>query len=78
MGDCYYCLKPNHMKRDCITRRNDRNKGIFRSNINAAPSRRQNASVEMDDSNAEAAAEASAQVQSAQIDIADYLNIHSA
>ena len=74
--ECYYCFKPQHFKRDCITRRNDRNKGIFRSNVNAPQSKRQNANVEIQE--AEAAAAASLAVNNAQIDIADYLNIHSA
>ena len=46
-GKCFYCLKANHMKKECITRRNDRNKGIFRTNINAPLSnRQQNSSME--------------------------------
>ena len=71
---CFYCFHPKHYKRDCLTRKNDRNKNIFRTNINAPQSKRQNASVEVQ----EAEAAAAFAVNNAQIDIADYLNIHSA
>ena len=56
------------MKKECITRRNDRNKGIFRTNINAPLSnRRQNSSLEAEEE-AEAAAAAAVMVNNAQID----------
>ena len=74
-GECFYCFKPYHMKKECITRRNDRNKGIFRTNINAPLSnRRQNSSLEAEEE-AEAAAAAAVMVNNAQI---DYLNQYSA
>ena len=74
-GECFYCLKPYHMKKECITRRNDRNKGIFRTNINAPLSnRRQNSNLEAEEE-AEAAAAAAVMVNNAQI---DYLNQYSA
>ena len=73
-GECFYCLKPYHMKKECITRRNDRNKGIFCTNINAPLSnQRQNSSLEAEEE-AEAAA-AAVMVNNAQI---DYLNQYSA
>ena len=72
--ECYYCHKPAHFKRDCITRNNDRNKGVFRTSVNAPQSKRQNASLEV----SEAKAAAAMAVNNAQLDIADYLNIHSA
>ena len=33
---CYYCNKTGHFKSNCITMKNDRKKGIFKSNINAS------------------------------------------
>ena len=72
-GECFYCFKPYHMKKECITRRNDRNKGIFRTNINAPLSnRRQNSSLEAEE---EAEAAAAVMVNNAQI---NYLNQYSA
>lgn len=71
-GSCFYCTKVGHMKQNCITRRNDRNKGLYRTNINA-PVRRQNASLE-----AEEDEEDGGEVSNAQIDMEDYLNQYSA
>ena len=74
-GDCFYCMKAGHMKAQCITRRNDRNKGIFKTNINAAPSRRQNAGIEADEEDEET--EVAATLNNAQVDV-DYLNAYCA
>ena len=37
---CFYCLKSGHFKDKCITMKNDRKKGIYRSNINLPPKAR--------------------------------------
>ena len=34
---CSYCNKTGHFKSNCITMKNDRKKGIFKSNINSTP-----------------------------------------
>ena len=68
-------LQTHHMKKECITHHNDRNKGILRTNINAPLSnRRQNLNLEAEDE-AEAAAPAAVMVNNAQI---DYLNQYNA
>jgi hypothetical protein len=69
---CFYCLKPGHFKRDCITRKNDRSKNIFKTNVNATPAKqnRQNGSVEAD--------EEGFNVENCQADISEYLNCMSA
>ena len=37
---CFYCLKQGHFKDKCITMKNDRKKGIYRSNVNLPPKAR--------------------------------------
>ena len=37
---CFYCLKSGHFKDKCITMKNDRKKGVYRSNINLPPKAR--------------------------------------
>jgi hypothetical protein len=69
---CFYCIKPGHFKRDCITRKNDRSKNIFKTNVNATPAKqnRQVGNVEAD--------EEGFHVENCQADISDYLNCMSA
>ena len=44
---CFYCLKPGHYKDKCMSMKNDRKKGIFRSNVNLTPrSKARNNSVD--------------------------------
>ena len=77
---CYYCGKVGHFKRDCLTMKNDRAKGIFRTNLTAPLARRRQASsADFTNEEIEAAtAEVEANVNSAQIDINDLLNPYSA
>ena len=71
-SSCFYCLKVGHFKKECLSMRNDRAKGIFRTNINAPLSkRRQAASTEASEEEVQCAtAEASLQLQ----DALQYLN----
>ena len=44
---CFYCLKPGHYKDKCISMKNDRKRGIYRSNVNLpAKAKARNNSVE--------------------------------
>ena len=46
---CFYCLKPGHYKDKCISMKNDRKKGIYRSNVNLPPkAKARNNSIEGD------------------------------
>ena len=72
---CYYCLKTGHFKDKCMSMKNDRQKGIFRSNINSAPVKARNNSVEADDSSSD---DESHSVNNCGVDISRMLNIHSA
>ena len=78
-GKCYYCDKRGHFKKDCITMRNDRAKGIFRTNLTAPLARRRQASsTDITEEDVEAAtAAAEATVNSAQVDLLNYLNPYS-
>ena len=81
-GQCYYCLRKGHYKRDCMTMKNDRGKGIFRSNIQAPLSRQRQAAAtnieeNVEEMEAEATAAATAQVNSAQVDLNYLLNPYS-
>jgi hypothetical protein len=74
---CYYCLKTGHFKPDCMTRKNDRAKGIFKSNINAKVSKGKsisNVDADDDDEDDEGG------VSNCMVDfnLTDYLNLHSA
>ena len=74
---CYYCLKTGHFKPDCMTRKNDRAKGVFKSNINSKVSKGKsisNVDADDDDEDEEGG------VSNCQVDfnLTDYLNLHSA
>jgi hypothetical protein len=74
---CYYCLKTGHFKKNCITMRNDRQKGIFKSNINANPSPKNKAKMNTLDTNDDSDDDETHSVHNAQADIHNYLNLHS-
>ena len=71
-NSCFYCLKGGHFKKECLSMKNDRAKGIFRTNINDPLSKkRQAASMEVSEEQVQCAtAEASLQLQ----DALHYLN----
>lgn len=74
---CYYCNKAGHFKSNCITMKNDRNKGIFKSNINGSVQKPKFLnSVDADDSDHEVE-EDCRNVNNCQTDIAELLNFHS-
>ena len=73
---CFYCLKTGHFKDKCMTMKNDRRKGIYKSNIHSSPRVKAN-SVEADDSDSE---DGSPSVNNCQTDldsIAKMLNLRS-
>ena len=73
---CFYCLKTGHFKDKCLTMKNDRRKGIFKSNIHSSPRVKSN-SVEAEDSDSE---DGSPSVNNCQTDldsIAKMLNLRS-
>ena len=78
---CYYCQKTGHFKSACITMRNDRKKGIFKSNINMKPKVSSN-SVDADSDSSESDL-LGPSVSNCQTDIrsldglAKLLNVHS-
>ena len=78
---CYYCQKTGHFKSACITMRNDRKKGIFKSNINMKPKVSSN-SVDADSDSSESDL-LGPSVNNCQTDIrsldglAKLLNVHS-
>ena len=74
---CYYCLKSGHFKKNCITMRNDRQKGIFKSNVNANPSPKNKAKMNLLDTNDDSDDDEAHSVQNAQADIRNYLNLNS-
>ena len=74
---CYYCLKSGHFKKNCITMRNDRQKGIFKSNVNANPSPKNKAKMNILDTNDDSDDDEAHSVQNAQADIRNYLNLNS-
>ena len=69
----------NEFKKDFITMRNDRAKGIFCTNLTAPLARRRQASsADITEEDVEAAtAAAEATVNSAQVDLLNYLNPYS-
>ena len=73
---CFYCLKTGHFKSNCITMKNDRKKGIFKSNINATAAKPKYLNgVEAEDS--ETDEDDGPNVNNCQTDIAQLLNFHS-
>lgn len=73
---CYYCNKTGHFKSSCITMKNDRKKGIFKSNINGAASKPKFMnSVDADDSEEDEGD--GLDVNNCQTDVAQLLNFHS-
>ena len=73
-NSCFYCLKQGHYKPACLTRKNDRAKGVFKSNVNSTPAaapKRQNANVDLDD-------DGLLNVSNAQADITDFFQLHGA
>jgi hypothetical protein len=73
---CFYCLKAGHFKKNCVTMRNDRQKGIFKSNINANPSPKNKAKMNTIDTNEDDDDDETLSVHNAQADISKYLNLH--
>ena len=74
---CFYCLKPGHFKQKCMTRANDIKKGIYRSNINSTQKKAKINSVDAGDDDEESDDDDSG-VQSCQVDLSQFLNLHSA
>ena len=73
---CFYCLKPGHFKQKCMTRANDQKKGIYRSNINSQQKRAKINSVDADEE--EDSDDDDSGVQNCQVDLSQFLNLHSA
>ena len=76
---CFYCFKPNHYKEQCNTRKHDRAKGIFKTNIDAKPAKGKGNVNAIDGENEEDDDEDdSGSVQNNQVDfnINEYLNLH--
>lgn len=77
---CYYCLKTGHFKSACITMKNDRKKGIFKSNINQVGVKAKVNSVEADSESESDNDNSGPRVQNGQTDLdqlAKLLNLHS-
>ena len=74
---CFYCLKPGHFKQKCMTRANDIKKGIYRSNINSTQRKAKINSVDAGDDEEESDDDDSG-VQNCQVDLSQFLNLHSA
>ena len=68
---CFYCLKTGHFKKNCITMKNDRKKGIFKTNINSQPAKARMNSVDAGDD------DETLDVNNCQADLSEYLNFHS-
>ena len=76
---CFYCLKTGHYKPDCLTRKNDRAKNIFKSNIHskpATPGKRQSANVEVDE-NDDQLSVSGLSVSNNTTDIQEFFQFHS-
>ncbi len=75
---CFYCFKEGHYKDQCNTRKHDRAKGIFKSNIEATPNRGRGKVNTVNGENEEEEEEDSGSVQNNQVDfnINEYLNLH--
>ena len=74
---CYYCDKTGHFKSNCITMKNDRKKGIFKSNVRSTPSKPKFLnSLDADDSDSDDE-EPNGSVRNCQTDVAELLNFHS-
>ena len=72
---CFYCNKTGHFKSSCITMKNDRKKGIFKSNVNGAQKPRFMNSVDAEDSEGDDGD--GLDVNNSQVDVAQLLNFHS-
>ena len=76
---CHYCQKPGHYKAKCMTMINDRKKGIYRSNINAPLHPNSKAKVNSVEADNEVQDDDNdSGVNSCQVDLAKFLNLHSA
>ena len=75
---CFYCFKEGHYKDQCNTRKHDRAKGIFKSNIEATPNKGRGKINQVDGEDEEEEEEESGSVQNNQVDfnINEYLNLH--
>jgi hypothetical protein len=72
---CFYCLKSGHYKKNCITMRNDRQKGIFKTNVNASPSTKSKARMNSVDTGEDE--DDVTNVNNCQTDLSHLLNFHS-
>ena len=75
---CFYCFKPNHYKEQCNTRKHDRAKGIFKTNIDAKPAKGGKVNAVDGENEEEDEDDDSGSVQNNQVDfnINEYLNLH--
>ena len=85
-GKCFYCLQTGHWKKQCLSMKNDRGKGIFRTNIHAPLAKKRqtsSADINQEEAEAEAAAALTAHIDSGsnpQLEISqpwEYLNRYS-
>ena len=74
---CYYCNKTGHFKSSCITMKNDRKKGIFKSNVNGAAAQKPKFLNSVDADDYECDNEEGLDVNNCQTDVAQLLNFHS-
>jgi hypothetical protein len=74
---CFYCLKSGHYKKNCITMRNDRQKGIFKTNINASPSTKSKARMNSVETGEDEDDDDVPNVNNCQTDLSHLLNFHS-
>ena len=84
---CFYCFKQGHYKGDCMSRKNDRAKGIYKGNVNAPISTRgkskanvnaieNNNNEDSDDSEEDEGP--NAEIGMADMGLSGYLNYHTA
>jgi hypothetical protein len=74
---CFYCLKAGHFKKNCITMRNDRQKGIYKTNIHANPSPKSKARMNSVDTGEDEVDDDAISVNNCQTDLSQLLNFHS-